>query len=95
MNTDEKNLEVVRASGKKKRDEWVFCKWAAQLWEAEYYAGTPTHEKSIEKTIHVMLTDPCWYSTLKRFNVNTRTAMRKVMGTKKPRRAKKQEDADE
>ena len=93
--TDDGNLEFVRAEGQKKRAEFAFCKWAAQLWEAEYYASTPTHQKSIDRTLKVMINDPCWYSTIHRLKTDTRALMRKINGGKKPRRMKKNESTDE
>jgi hypothetical protein len=91
---DKPNLEVVRGEGQKKRSEFAYCKWAAGAWEAEFYANTPTHYKSVDKTLKIMLNDPCWYSTLKRFNVDTKAAMRKIQGPKKPRRAPKDESGE-
>lgn len=92
--TDDKTLEVVRGEGKKKRDEFVFCKWAAQIWEAEYYANTPVHMKSRARTLKVIMNDPVWYSTLKRLKTDTRKMQRKIEGGRKPR-AKKQENGYE
>ena len=94
-NDDDKTLEVIRGEGQKKRSEFAYCKWAAGAWEAEFYANTPTHRKSIDKTINVMLNDPCWYSTLKRFSVDTKAAMRKIEGVKKPRRVKRTNDGED
>lgn len=91
--TDDKTLEVVRGDGKKKREEFAYCKWAAGAWEAESYANTPAHVKSRARTIKVIMNDPCWYSTLKRLKTDTRKMQRKIEGGRKPR-AKKQEDGD-
>jgi len=92
---EESNLEIVRDSSQKKRAEFAYCKWAAGAWEAEYYASTPTHQKSIDRTLKVMINDPCWYSTIHRLKTDTRAIMRRINGNKKPRRAKKAESSDE
>jgi hypothetical protein len=87
--TEDKNLEVIRGEGKKKREEFAYCKWAAGAWEAEFYANTTAHKKSIARTIKVLMNDPCWYSTLPRL----KTDMRKLQNRSGARkdRAKKQE----
>jgi hypothetical protein len=90
---EDKTLEVVRGEGKKKREEFAYCKWAAGAWEAEFYAGTPAHDKSRAKTLHIIMTDPVWYSTLKRFKTNTRKMQRKIEGARKPRAKKEPSDS--
>jgi hypothetical protein len=90
--TEDKTIEVIR-EGKKKREEFAWCKWAAQAWEAEYYAGTKAHDKSHARTLKVLMTDPCWYSTLKRLKTDTRKMQNKIAGGRKPR-AKKQESEE-
>jgi len=83
-------VEVVRGEGKKKREEFAYCKWAAGAWEAEFYANTPAHKKSIARTIRVLMNDPCWYSTLKRLKTDTRKMQNRASGARKSR-AKKEE----
>lgn len=83
-------VEVVRGNGKKKREEFSYCKWAAGAWEAEYYANTPAHMRSRARTLKVIMNDPCWYSTLKTLKTDARKMQRKLEGGRKPR-AKKQE----
>lgn len=90
---EDKTLEVVRGEGKKKREEFAYCKWAAGAWEAEFYANTPAHMKSRARTLKVMMNDPVWYSTLKRLKSDTRKMQNRASGVRKPR-GKKQESAE-
>lgn len=76
-------IEVVRGNGKKKREEFAYCKWATGAWEAEFYANTPTHKRSRERTLRVMMNDPCWYSTLKTLKTDTRRLQRRTEGKRK------------
>ena len=87
--SEDKTVEVIR-EGKKKRDDFVWCKWAAGAWEAEFYANTPAHMKSRARTLRVMMNDGCWYSTLKTLKNDTRKMRNKIEGTRKPK-AKRQE----
>ena len=90
---EDKTLEVVRGEGKKKREEFAYCKWAAGAWEAGFYANTPAHMKSRARTLKVMMNDPVWYSTLKRLKSDTRKMQNRASGVRKPR-GKKQESAE-
>ena len=93
---EDKTLEVVRGEGKKKGEEFAYCKWAAGAWEAEFYANTPAHMKSRARTLHVMMTDPCWYTTLKRLKTDARKMQRKLEGggMRKSKQQKKTEAAE-
>lgn len=90
---EDKTLEVVRGEGKKKREEFAYCKWAADAWEAEFYANTPMHMKSRARTLRVIMNDPCWYSTLKRLKTDTRKMQHKIEGGRKPRAKKEPSDS--
>lgn len=90
--TDDKTLEVVRGDGKKKRDDFSYCEWAAGAWEAEYYANTPAHMKSRARTLRVLMNDPCWMTTLNRLKTDTRKMQNRI-SMRKPR-AKKQESEE-
>ena len=92
--TEDKTLEVVRGKGKKKREEFAWCKWAAQAWEAEFYAHTDAHKKSRARTLKVLMTDNCWYSTLHRLKNDTRKMQNRISGGRKPRHFK-QDSNDE
>jgi hypothetical protein len=75
-NEDDEDFEVVRGEGKKKRDDLTNCKWAANQWEAEYYANTDAHARSRARTLRVLMNDPCWYSTLPKLKSNPKKMQR-------------------
>jgi len=64
----DKNFEVVRAKGKRKSDPMPNCSWCAGEWEGKYYAWTPQHEKSRERTIKIMQNDVAWYKKINKKN---------------------------
>lgn len=75
MNPD---VVIIRPKENQKRKPFVYCKWAAQDWEARFYAGTPTHKKQCEDHIKQLVNNPSWYNCKvgKAGKVNKKAAIR-------------------
>ncbi len=57
---NEPDVDVVRPDKTRRSDPFSYCSWAAQHWEARFYANTPTHLESRENTIKQLVNNPCW-----------------------------------
>jgi len=80
------DTKFVRPKDAKKSSSLSYCKWAAQEWEARYYAWTPEHRKSMEFTLNQLMNDPCW-GTAKSRKIDARSIVKsnKARGEKKKR----------
>ncbi len=53
--------EVIRPRSKKKHDSFEYCKWAAEDWDARFYAWTKTHREQCEAHLKQLTSNPAWY----------------------------------
>ena len=77
------DMLVVRSRDVKRRDPFVYCRWAAGDWEAHFYANTDAHLKSRADTIKQLVNNPVWFKCKsKKLDKRTVTKNSKNQGKK-------------